>query len=220
MNVQPVPLTDSSLIVHLGEGIDVDVNRRVHGLAAALASASLPGVTDIVPAYASLTVHYDPLMLTQAQAAAWIQAQAGRVTAALSRLSKQVEVPVIYDGPDLDFVAMHCRLSVEAVIRLHTQTTFNVYMMGFLPGFAYLGKLPDALITPRLASPRTRVPAGAVGIAGAQTGIYPFESPGGWRLIGRTALKPFDPQRTPPFLFVPGDEVRFVPVGENGEGNA
>ncbi len=220
MNVHPVPLTDSSLIIYLGEGIDVAVNHRVHGLAAVLAHDLLPGVTDIVPAYASLTVHYDPLILTYAQTADWLSALAAAVAPALTRPGKQIEVPVVYDGPDLDFVAAHCRLSVDEIIRLHTQTIYNVYMAGFLPGFAYLGKLPDALITPRLESPRMRVPAGSVAVAGAQTGIYPFDSPGGWRLIGRTALKPFDPQRTPPFLFAPGDMVRFVAFSETGEDHA
>lgn len=220
MNVHPLPLTDSSLIVYLGDGIDPAINRRVHGLAAALGSVPLPGVTDIVSAYVSLTVHYDPLVLTYAQTAGWLSALAATVAPTLARPGEQIEVPVVYDGPDLPDVAAHCRLSVEEVVRLHTQTTYTVYMMGFLPGFAYLGKLPDALITPRLASPRTRVPAGSVAVAGAQTGIYPFDSPGGWRLIGRTALKPFDPQRTPPFLFAPGDTVRFVALDGNSEAHA
>lgn len=210
--VRLLPLTDSSLIVYLGEGIDPVINCRVHGLAAALASAPLPGVTEIVPAYASLTVHYDSLMLTHDQVAAWVQSHAGAVNRTPERAARRVEVPVIYDGPDLLDVAAHCRLSVDEVIRLHAQIPYIVYMMGFLPGFAYLGTLPQALITPRLATPRTRVPAGSVGIAGAQTGIYPFESPGGWRLIGRTPLRPFDPQREPPFLFAPGDAVQFIPV--------
>jgi KipI family sensor histidine kinase inhibitor len=167
-----------------------------------------------VPGYCSLVVHYDPLQLTYAQVLDWVSMHSQTADAAALRPPKQVEVPVHYGadyGEDIEFVAQHCGMRVEDVIRLHSQTTYNVYMMGFTPGFAYLGRLPDALITPRLETPRTRVRAGTVAVAGSQTAIYPVDSPGGWRLIGHTSLAPFDPQREPPFLFAPGDMVRFVP---------
>jgi len=130
-----------------------------------------------------------------------------------SRKPRRIEVPVRYGGelgPDLEFVASHCGLRVENVIRIHSGKIYSVYMMGFTPGYPYMGKLDDALITPRLETPRTRVPAGTVAIAGSQTGIYSIESPGGWQLIGWTPLKLFDPESESPFLFSPGDEVKFI----------
>jgi KipI family sensor histidine kinase inhibitor len=130
-----------------------------------------------------------------------------------SRKPRQVEVPVRYGGeygPDLDFVASHSGLPVEDVIRIHAERIYTIFMMGFTPGFPYMGKLHDAIITPRLPTPRTRVPAGTVAIAGSQTGIYSIDSPGGWRLIGWTPLKLFAPESDSPFLFLPGDEVKFI----------
>lgn len=209
--MQPLPLSDSSLILHLGETIDPLINRRVHLLAAALALDPPPGLLETVPGYASLTIHYDPLRLTHAEAAGWLAAHLDLATVTASRPPRTIEVSVTYDGPDLDFVAAHCRLTLAEVIRFHSETKYSVYMMGFTPGFPYLGILPEALHVPRLAAPRPKVPAGSVAIAGMQTGVYPVDSPGGWRLIGRTALTLFDPTREPPFLFAPGDTVRFIP---------
>lgn len=205
-----LPLTDSSVLVQLGDSIDPATNRRVHSLAARLAQNWLDGVIETVPGYASLVVHYDPLARTHAEITEWLAAHLNVEGQASSRPPRRVEVPVIYDGPDLPFVAQYCGLSVDEVIRLHSQSDYTVFMMGFMPGFPYLGKLPEALHVPRLETPRTHVPAGSVAIAGGQTGIYPQDSPGGWRLIGRTDLKLYDPQREPPFLFAPGDIVRFV----------
>lgn len=209
-----LPLSDSALIIYLGDSIDPAVNRRVHALTAALMHAPLPGLIETTPGYASLTLHYDPLALTHTQVVDWLTARVEAFTAADSRPPRRLDIPVTYDGPDLPTVAARCGLSVAEVIRLHSQTEYSVYMMGFLPGFAYLGVLPAPLRLPRLPTPRLRVPAGAVGIAGAQTGIYPLESPGGWHLIGRTDTQPFDPRRDPPFLFAPGDVVRFIPYAQ------
>lgn len=210
--VQIALLSDSAILLHLGERIDPAVNRQVHLLAAALALDPLPGFLECVPGYASLTVHYDPLALTHAQVCDWLESRINLSAETASRPVKTIEVPVTYDGPDLDFVAEYCHLSPAEVIRLHASVSYTVYMMGFTPGFPYLGILPEALRVPRLDVPRIRVPAGSVALAGAQTGIYPVDSPGGWRLIGRAALTLFDPQREPPFLFAPGDEVRLMPV--------
>jgi KipI family sensor histidine kinase inhibitor len=212
--MNPVPLSDSSVLIPIGDGIDLEINRQVHLLAAALSIDLLPGIGETVPAYASLVVHYDPLMRTQAEVLDWINTRRNVAEAAGSRPSKRIEIPVRYGsegGEDLEFVAEHCQLGVQDVIRLHSQTIYTVYMMGFTPGFAYLGKLPDALIIPRLETPRTRVRAGTVAVAGSQTAVYPVDSPGGWRLIGHTDLAPFDARRENPFLFAPGDSVRFVP---------
>ncbi len=209
-DVQIVPLSDSALLLRFGEAIDPAINRQVHLLATALALDPLPGIIETVPGYASLAVHYDPLALTHAQVCEWLQSRLGLTAETASRPNKTVEVPVMYDGPDLEFVAAHCLLTIDEVIRLHTSIPYTVYMMGFTPGFPYLGILPEGLRVPRLETPRPKVPAGSVALAGVQTGIYPVDSPGGWRLVGRTPLSLFDPQREPPFLFAPGDEVRFV----------
>jgi len=208
-------LSDSAILIPLGDSIDPAVNRRVHALAARLARNPLAGVSEMVPGYAALVVHYDPLTLTHAQVTEWVlAAENTSAPDEAPRLARQVEIPVQYGGEfgqDLESVARICGLSVAEVIRLHSETEYTVYMMGFTPGFAYLGKLPQAIQVPRLSAPRARVRAGTVAIAGAQTGIYPIDSPGGWRLIGHTRLALFDPRRDPPFLLAPGDTLRFVP---------
>jgi inhibitor of KinA len=208
-----VPLGDSALLVQLGDEIDITINQRVHALAALINISHLSGVIETVPAYSTLLVHYDPLILTNAEIHNWVGEKLDHTQDVSLRKPRQVEVPVRYGGEygvDLQFVADYHRLEVEDVIRIHSGQTYIVYMMGFTPGFPYMGKLNDAIVTPRLETPRTLVPAGTVAIAGAQTGIYPMDSPGGWRLIGYTALRLFDPNAESPFLFSPGDEVRFI----------
>ena len=208
-----VPLGDAALLVQFGEEIDLSINRRVHALMSRMDASPLEGILGAVPAYSTLLIHYDPLVLTYSQLSKWTRNRLEQVDDVLSGQPRQIEVPVRYGGEygiDLEFVADYHRLSVDDVIRIHTNRTYTTYMMGFTPGFPYMGKLDDAIVTPRLETPRTRVPAGTVAIAGSQTGIYPIESPGGWRLIGSTSLKLFDPKSESPFLFSPGDEVRFV----------
>jgi len=210
-----LPLGDSSLLVHFGDDIDLATNRRVHALDVRLQSsqAGLDGVIETVPAYGTLLVHYDPLRLTCAQVTEWLEAEMADADEAATRKPRRLEVAVRYGGeggPDLPFVASYHHATPEEIVRLHTGHDYTVFMMGFTPGFPYMGKLDDALVTPRLETPRTRVPAGSVGIAGAQTGIYPIESPGGWQLIGRTSLRLFDLAADEPFLFTPGDAVRFI----------
>jgi KipI family sensor histidine kinase inhibitor len=206
------PLSDSSILIKLGDAIDPLLNQRVHALAAQLGLNPLEGVTETVPGYASLVVHYDPLVRSQAEITDWLSAQLDSNTEAALRPPRRIEIPVIYNGPDLAFVAEHCHLKVGDVIRIHSETEYTVYMMGFMPGFPYLGKLPESLVTPRLATPRSHVPAGSVAIAAGQTGIYPVDSPGGWQLIGHTFLALYDVRREPPFLLAPGDRVRFIPT--------
>ncbi len=208
-----LPLGDSALLIHLGDEIDPAINRRVHALDALLRMHSEPGVAELVPAYATLLVHYDPLVLTYAQVSAWAEAHMHEASDTFAQPAHRIEVPVRYggeQGPDLRAVAEYHHASVNEIVRLHTSRDYTVFMMGFTPGFPYLGKLDDALVTPRLETPRTRVPAGSVGIAGAQTGIYPIDSPGGWQIIGHTSLRLFDLSAPEPFLFAPGDAVRFV----------
>ena len=206
-------LGDSAVLLQLGEEIDPTINGRVHALASLIETSSVTGIVETVPAYATLLVHYDPLVLSFSQIKNHLREILNQVEETSNRIPRLIEVPVQYGGEygiDLEFVASHRHLSVEDVIRIHSEKTYTVYMMGFTPGYPYMGKLDDALIMPRLETPRTHVPAGTVAIAGSQTGIYSIESPGGWNLIGWTPLKLFDPESESPFLFAPGDEVRFV----------
>ncbi|MCX7786626.1 MAG: 5-oxoprolinase subunit PxpB [Spirochaetes bacterium] len=191
---------------------------------------NLQGIRELVPTYRSLAVYFDPLVVTRTlleeRIAAFVQEmespEPSEVLAEDRKLGQQgktVVVPVCYGGeygPDLEFVARHTGLSEAEVVRIHTSRTYRVYMLGFLPGFPYLGGMDERIATPRLETPRTRIPAGSVGIAGSQTGFYPLESPGGWRIIGRTPIKAFDPFSDTPFLLSPGDFVQFtyIPEGE------
>ncbi len=216
-----LPVGDSALLVKLGEGIDLATNRQAHALARSLAEGGEAGLGECVPSYTSVLVHYNPLALTYAQAARAVEAAVESLAALPDWQPRVVEIPVVYGGefgPDLEFVARHNRLSEEEVIRLHCLPDYPVYMMGFSPGFPYLGGLDPRITAPRLERPRERVAAGSVGIAGAQTGVYPIESPGGWRIIGRTPLRLFDLRREPPFLLAPGDVVRFVPIERMPDG--
>ena len=209
-----VPLGDSVLSVQLGDEIEPITNRRVHALAAVIDQSPLEGVIENVPAYTTLVIHYDPLRLTFKDLREWVYIQLDQIDTAGVRTPRLIDVPVEYGGEygiDLAYIAAARHLDVEDVIRIHSGKTYTVYMMGFTPGFPYMGKLDDSIATPRLETPRTRVPAGSVAIAGSQTGIYPTDSPGGWRLIGHTSLKLVDFTVEIPFLFSPGDEVRFLP---------
>ena len=207
---------DSALLVTFGEAIELATNRQAHALARLLQDEPLPGLGEAVPGYTTLLVHYDPLQLDYPEILAWVQPRTFMVLKSGKRLlpaPRRVEVPVFYGGtlgPDLEFVARHNGLDPDDVIRRHTARDYPVYLLGFTPGFPYLGGLDESIAAPRLPSPRQQVPAGSVGIAGQQTGIYAVESPGGWRLIGWTPLKLFDPTRQPPSLLAPGDVVRFV----------
>jgi KipI family sensor histidine kinase inhibitor len=207
------PLGDSSLLIHFGDDIDLATNLRVHALDARLAQHYPNGVIETVPAYATLLVHYDPLILTYAQVTDWLQAELAHQAEAASRSARRIEVPVRYGGslgPDLLFVATYHHTTPAEIVRRHTGRDYTVFMMGFTPGFPYMGKVDEDLATPRIETPRTHVPAGSIGIAGAQTGIYPIDSPGGWRIIGQTSVKLVDISSPDPFLFAPGDTVRFI----------
>jgi inhibitor of KinA len=213
MRPKVVPLGDSALLIQFGSEIDLEINQYVHALDTLLRTDAAEGIIETVPAYATLLVYYDPLILTYEKLSEWVNAEMDRVESNATRKPRQIEVPVRYGGTsglDLEWVAAHHNLTVADVIHLHINQTYTVYMMGFTPGFPYMGRLHASLITPRLDSPRTLVQAGTVAIAGEQTGIYPIDSPGGWRLIGWTPLRLFDPSSKTPFLFTPGDEVRFI----------
>ena len=208
-----VPLGDSALLIQFGDEIDITINQQVHALAALLNSSPLHRLIETVPAYSTLLVHYDPLVLTESEIRTWVRERLEQLGETIVKKPRQLKVPVRYGGEygvDLKFIADYHHLYVEDVIRIHSETTYTIYMMGFTPGFPYMGKLNDVIVTPRLETPRPRVPAGTVAIAGSQTGIYPVDSPGGWRLIGYTSLQLFEPASESPFLFSPGDEVRFM----------
>jgi len=207
---------DRALLVKFGESIDLDINRKVHMLNRAIEKTKIVGVEECVPAYASLLVYYNPLKTSYERLVYQLKDlepnldEFGACTEA-----RQVVVPTVYGGefgPDLADVAKLHSLTLEEVIRIHSETEYTVYMIGFIEGFPYMGKVPDSIATPRLETPRLKIPAGSVGIAGNQTGIYPCESPGGWRIIGRTPVKVFNPYAQQPTLFQPGDKVRFKPI--------
>ena len=208
------PLGDSALVLAFVPRIDPDLNDRVHAIAAALLAALGTDRVECVPAYHTLTVHFDPMQddyESIAQAIAGLPASHDDA----SRAARQIVLPVCYDArlaPDLQAVAEYAGLGVEALVDLHSGADYRVYFLGFKPGFAYLGGLPEALHMPRKDSPRLNVPAGSVGIGGAQTGIYPGPSPGGWQLIGRTPNRLFDLQQSPPSFLQPGDRLRFQRV--------
>ena len=209
------PLGDSAMLVELGDKIDSAVNQRVHALNALLQTKNIAGIIETVPAYCTLLIHYDPLILTFDQVTLWVRDKLTQVDDSLNRKPRQLEVPLRYggaSGPDLEAVAVSKGISAADVVRIHSEREYTVYMMGFTPGFPYLGTLDERLIMPRLETPRTLVKAGTVAIAGSQTGIYPLDSPGGWHLIGWTPLKLFDPTSESPFLFTPGDIVKFTPL--------
>jgi KipI family sensor histidine kinase inhibitor len=206
---------DRSLQVELGDEISLVVNRKVQELFTVMDSNSSRGILDLVPSYRSLLVIYDPLCVSLDEIKAGIEEI--WLNADLSRLPQPqtVKIPVVYGGehgPDLQLVAQYHNLTPEEVIGLHTQPIYRVYMIGFTPGYPYLGEVPDGIATPRRETPRILVPKGSVGIAQKQTGIYPVDSPGGWQIIGWTPIKLFDPDEQPPSHLVMGDRVRFQAV--------
>ena len=209
-----VPVGDSAILVEFGESVDPAINAAVLAFDAELARRALPGVVELVPTYRSLLVHYDPER---------IDGQSLLTTLAGLDYGRSVKppegrlwtVPVVYGGEhgiDLETVAKRHGLAPEEVVALHTAPTYRVYMVGFIPGFTYLGGLDPRLHTPRRDDPRPKTPAGSVSIGGVQAGIASLEAPSGWHLLGRTPVRTFDPERDPAFLLQPGDRVRFRPI--------
>ncbi len=204
---------DSCVSVQFASAIDPVVNARCIALAASLESLALRGVLDVVPTYNAVTVHFDPLAADGEALSIELDRLAGTAPPASAAASRTIEIPVSYggaSGPDLGAVAEFAGCSEADVVQLHVQARYRVYMLGFLPGFAYMGAVDRRIAMPRLETPRMRVNAGSVGIAGEQTGIYPCDTPGGWRIIGRTSAKLFDATRAQPSLLKAGDYVTFV----------
>lgn len=206
---------DSAVFVEFEERIDEAVNARAIALAEAVQAASVPGVRDVVPTYRAVAVYFDPLRTDYGRLVDRIEHELRHPSASAAQARTPIRIPVCYGGdlgPDLPDVAAFAGLSEDEVVRVHSGGTYRVFMLGFVAGFAYLGTVDARIAMPRRATPRVRVPPGSVGVAGIQTGIYPAETPGGWQLIGRTPVKPFDPARAEPFLLQAGDHVRFYAV--------
>lgn len=206
------PNGDRMVLVELPEEISLAVHSQVLWLASELGKFAMGGVVEWIPSYRSLGVVYDPDQISYHDLVARLKELESSSNPSTQTASSRVEIPVCYGGemgPDLSFVAQHNQLSAEEVIQIHTSMDYRVYLLGFSPGFPYLGGMSPRITTPRLDEPRLRVPEGSVAIGGNQTGIYPSETPGGWRLIGRTPLRVFDLKRGSPFLLNAGDGVRF-----------
>jgi inhibitor of KinA len=218
------PLSESALTIEFGSDVSPDLNARAIAIAKHFKDDSFPGLIEAVPAYASVTLFYDPVRVRHAFPASKTAFEAvsevAKTTAESISASeigepRLVEVPINISeeaSPDLNTISEHAGITSDEVIGIFLSRTYRVYMLGFLPGFAYMGEVDDSIAAPRLSTPRTHVPSGSVGIAGKQTGIYPLDSPGGWNIIGRTDAKMFDPERPDPCLLRPGDEVKFIKI--------
>jgi inhibitor of KinA len=206
---------DAALVIEFEARIDPAVNARAIAVADAIQSAAVAGVRDVVPTFRSVAVYFDPLHTNLPALHDCVEREASRPAPGAFVRSAPVRIPVCYGGdlgPDLAGVAAFARMAEADVVKTHTAATYRVFMLGFVPGFAYMGSVDPRIAMKRHAVPRVRVPACSVGIAGVQTGIYPTETPGGWQLIGRTPVKPFDPNRAEPFLVKAGDAVQFYAI--------
>jgi inhibitor of KinA len=208
---------DRGLLLEFGDEISPEVNEKVRRMALAIQEQGMEGIIETVPTYRSLLIVYNPLILSIEE----LKERLGEIEEGLQKTpfpeAKLTRIPVIYGGPygpDLDDVARYHRITPEEVVRLHCSKPYLIYMIGFMPGFPYMGELPEELVTPRLKTPRLSVPAGSVAIAQRQTGIYSMESPGGWQILGRTPVRLFDPEKEPPVLLRMGDLVQFYLISE------
>jgi inhibitor of KinA len=230
-DIEMIPLGEAAIIVEFGRCIHPDIHRQVKAFADYLDIHPFPGMIEYVSAFSSVTVFYDPLIVRKLPVenlndimpqsyqivAALLHNLLANVDVTVKQHPRVVEIPVCYGGefgPDLEYVAEHNQLSVAEVIEIHTGGQYLVYMIGFAPGFPYLGGMSERIMAPRRQSPRLAIPAGTVGIAGMQTGVYPIETPGGWQLIGRTPLALFRPKDNPPSLLQSGDIVRFCQISD------
>lgn len=209
---------DTSVAIVFGDEISSEINTRIRAFDEALNEDQIDGVYETVPTYCTLTIHYAPEIIRYSELRDRLEKML-RVSHKAQKLNTIVmEIPVLYGGdygPDLGYVAEYNHMTPEEVIKRHTSAEYLIYMLGFTPGFSYMGGMDEQIATPRLKTPRVLIPAGSVGIAGKQTGIYPIDSPGGWQLIGRTPVKLYDAQRDTPILLDAGLHVKFVPIDEN-----
>lgn len=208
---------DSSLLIEFGNEISPEINQKMKTTVKLMKEQHIEGVVDMIPAFCSLLINYDPRVISYEELYDRMKALVKVEVKAEAGVKRVFEIPVCYGGaygPDIENIVEHAGLSVEEVIKIHSSRDYLIYMLGFLPGFTYLGGLDERIHTPRLANPRLKINAGSVGIGGSQTGIYPLDSPGGWQLMGMTPVKTYDPEREVPILMEAGDYIRFVPVDE------
>ena len=219
VDIRMLTAGEQGLVVEFGNAIHPDINARVHQTAYLLRGQMAEEIIEVVPTYRSLLVYFDPLLIKRPILVKRIEEIILNMDWSTARAdAKVVYIPVCYGskfGPDLDFVAAHNGLSIDEVVNIHTSTPYLVYMLGFTPGFPYLGGMSERIAAPRLQQPRTKIPAGSVGIADSQTGLYPIESPGGWRLIGRTPIKAFNSGIEKSFLFSAGNYLQFVSISSD-----
>ena len=213
------PVGDRAISIDFGQVIDPKINRHIRQTIERIKELQLEGIIELVPTYCALLVEYDAMLYSYSEICNIIEPTLEEgMTNTTNELVTVVEVPTVYGGefgPDLSFVASHNHLSEDEVISIHSGTDYLVYMLGFIPGFTYLGGMDSRIATPRLSSPRTLIPAGSVGIAGEQTGTYPSDSPGGWQIIGRTPVTMYDMSKAQAALLNAGDYVRYVPIDES-----
>ena len=216
-NIRILTAGDSSLLIEFGNEISPEINRRIAAVVELMREQHIEGVVDVIPAFCSLLVNYDPRVAGYEKMKKRLESLV-RVDIKVGQVKRKIfEIPVLYGGeygPDLASIAEHAGISQDEVIAIHSSRDYLIYMLGFLPGFCYLGGLDERIHTPRLSNPRLRIRAGSVGIGGSQTGIYPLDSPGGWQLMGMTPVKTYDPEREIPILVEAGNYIRFVPIDE------
>lgn len=211
------PLGDKAITVQFENSISLEVHSKVLAFTRLLDELKVKGISEWVPAFSSVTIYYDPLIISYSEMISILESNREKISSPSSNKKNIVEIPVCYGGefgPDLEEVAKHSKLSPEEVIQIHSSKDYLVYMIGFAPGFPYLGGMDERIATPRRITPRKKVIAGSVGIAGPQTGIYSLTSPGGWQIIGRSSLCLFDLKKEKPSLLQMGDFVRFKPVAK------
>ena len=209
---------DRAIVIEFGEEIEEQVNSKIRSLTVAIDQEGVIGINETIPTYRSLMVIYDPMIMELDELIGVIKSIITRMHELKLPEAKVIEIPTLYGGeygPDIEYVADHNKISIDEVIKIHTEMEYLIYMIGFTPGFPYLGGMSDKIEAPRLQNPRTKIPVGSVGIAGKQTGIYPVESPGGWQLIGRTPVKLYDPYRKDPVLLNAGDYIKFVQIDKS-----
>nr|WP_312576831.1 5-oxoprolinase subunit PxpB [Sedimentibacter sp.] len=208
---------DKALNMEFGNDITDEINGKIRAITVAIEMQGIKGIVELVPTYRSLMIHYDPAKINFNNLVNALKELEKNLDSIKLPAPEVIEIPTIYGGdygPDIENVALHNQISAEEVIKIHTSSEYLIYMLGFTPGFPYLGGMNKKIATPRLSAPRTKIPGGSVGIAGEQTGIYPIDSPGGWQLIGRTPLLLFQPQRENPILLKAGNYISFKSIGE------
>lgn len=206
---------DSALNIEFGQSIEPETSATIRFAAQVLADDPIKGTRELIPTFCSLMVGYDPLVIGFEDLVARLQVRLRQIGPANLGIHKVTVIPTCYGGeygPDIQTVADYAGVGIDEVIEIHTSSDYLIDMLGFLPGFAYLGGLDQRICCPRLATPRTLIPAGSVGIGGEQTGVYPLSSPGGWQIIGRTPIRPYDPKREKPILYAAGEYLRFRPI--------